>query len=66
MTVFYTFWEVHIPKNAYCTENDQEIFQRKIDQTYENCRGAVGRAGDMQVFGNGQTCCYTYINNGVH
>ena len=30
----------------------QEIFQRKIDQTYENCRGAVGVGDDVQVLGN--------------
>ena len=30
----------------------QDIFQRKIDQTYENCRGAVGIADDVQVCGD--------------
>ena len=29
-----------------------DIFERKIDQTYENCKGAVGIADDVQVFGN--------------
>ena len=28
------------------------IFERKIDQTYENCKGAVGIADDVQAFGN--------------
>ena len=30
----------------------QDIFERKIDQAYENCKGAVGIADDVQVFGN--------------
>ena len=33
----------------------QDIFQRKIDQTHENCKGAVGIADDVQVFGNEKT-----------
>ena len=33
----------------------QDIFERKIDQTYENCKGAVGIADDVQVFCNGET-----------
>ena len=33
----------------------QDIFQKKIDQTYEKCKGAVGIADDMQVFGSDQT-----------
>ena len=28
----------------------QDTFQRKIDQTYENCQEAVGIAHDVQVF----------------
>ena len=32
----------------------QDIFQ-KIDQTYEKCKGAVGIADDIQVFGSDQT-----------
>ena len=27
----------------------QNIFQKKIDQTYEKCKGAVGIANDIQV-----------------
>ena len=30
----------------------QDIFERKIDQTYETARVAVGIADDVQVFGN--------------
>ena len=33
----------------------QDIFQKKIDQTYEKCKGAVGIADDIQVFGNDNT-----------
>ena len=34
----------------------QDIFQKKIDQTYEKCKGAAGIADDIQVFGNDNTC----------
>ena len=30
----------------------QDIFQRKIDQAYENCKDTVGIADDVQVFGS--------------
>ena len=33
----------------------QDIFQTKIDQTYENCKDAVGIADDVLVFGNEET-----------
>ena len=33
----------------------QDIFERKIDQIYENCKGAIGIADDVQVFGNEET-----------
>ena len=33
----------------------QDIFQKKIDQTYEKCKGGVGIADDIQVFGSDQT-----------
>ena len=33
----------------------QDVFQKKIDQTYEKCKGAVGIADDIQVFGSDQT-----------
>ena len=29
----------------------QDVFQLKIDETYRNCKGAVGIADDVQVFG---------------
>ena len=33
----------------------QDIFERKIHQTYENCRDAVRIADDVQIFGNEKT-----------
>ena len=33
----------------------QDIFKRKIRQTYENCKGVVEIADDVQVFGNVET-----------
>ena len=33
----------------------QDIFQKKIDQTYEKCKGAVGIADGIQVFASDQT-----------
>ena len=33
----------------------QDIFERKIDQIFENCTGAVGIADDVQVFGSEKT-----------
>ena len=30
----------------------QDIFKRKTDQAYENCRGAAGIADDKQAFGD--------------
>ena len=33
----------------------QDIFKKKIDQTYEKYKGAVGIADDIQVFGNDST-----------
>ena len=32
-----------------------DTFQKKIDQTYEMYKGAVGIANDIQVFGNDNT-----------
>ena len=33
-------------------KKSQDVFQKKIDQTYEKCKGAVGIADDIQVFGS--------------
>ena len=36
----------------------QDIFQKKIDETYKNCRGAVGIADDINVVGTESTHDY--------
>ena len=36
----------------------QDIFQKKIDETYEKCRGVVGIADDINVFGTESTHDY--------
>ena len=33
----------------------KDIFQKKIDQTYEKCKGAVGIVDDILVFGSDHT-----------
>ena len=33
----------------------QDIFQKKMDQACERCKGAVGITDDIQVFGNDNT-----------
>ena len=33
----------------------QDIFQKKIDQTYEKCKVAVGIVDDIQIFSSDQT-----------
>ena len=33
-----------------------DIFHKTMDQTYEKCKGAVGIADDIHVFGNDNTC----------
>ena len=43
---------LHMP---FGLKMSQDIFQKKIDQTYEKCKGAVGIADDIQVFGSDQT-----------
>ena len=48
--LLHTLWEVQIPDDAYWFQDESDIFQRKIDQAYENCKGAVGMADDVQVF----------------
>ena len=36
----------------------QDVFQKKIDEMYEKCRGAVGIADDINVFGTESTHDY--------
>ena len=43
---------LHMP---FGLKMSQDVFQKKIDQTYEKCKGAVGIADDIQVFGSDQT-----------
>ena len=53
MTTFYIpFGRNKFLRMSFGLSMSQDIFQRKIDQTYENCRGAVGIADDVQIFGN--------------
>ena len=35
---------------AFGLKMSQDIFQKKIDQAFENCKGAVGIADYIQVF----------------
>ena len=56
MTTFYTpFGRYKFLRMPFGLGMSQDIFQRKIDQTYENCKDAVGIADDVQVFGNEKT-----------
>ena len=41
---------------ALCKSLD--IYQRKTDQTYDNCKGAVGTADGVKVFGYNETKHY--------
>ena len=53
MTTFYTpFNRYKFLRMSFGLRMSQEIFQRKIGQTHKNCRGTVGIADDVQVFGN--------------
>ena len=53
MTTFYIlFGRYRFLRMPFGLRISQDIFQRKIDQIYENYRGAVGIADDVQVFGN--------------
>ena len=47
MTTFYTpFGRYRFLRMLFRLRMSQDIFQRKIDQSYENCRGAVRIADD--------------------
>ena len=53
MTTFYsTFGRYKLLDMPFGVRMSQDIFKRKIDQTYENCRTGVGIADDAQVFGS--------------
>ena len=56
MTTFYTlFGRYKFPRMPFGLRMSQDIFQQKIDQIYENCKGVVQIADDVQVFGNEKT-----------
>ena len=56
MTTFHTpFGRYKFLRMPFRLRISQDIFQWKIDQMYESCKGAVGIADDMQVFGNEKT-----------
>ena len=55
-TTFYTPFErykfLRMPLSRGSVKTS---FERKIDQTYESCKGAAGITDDVQVFGNEET-----------
>ena len=53
--LLHTLWEVEFLRMPFWKRMGEEIFTRKIDQTYENCKGAVGIVDDIQIFGNEET-----------
>ena len=56
MTTLHTpFGRYKFLRMPFGLRMSQDIFQQKIDQMYENCKGAVGIADDVQVFGNEKT-----------
>ena len=55
LTTFNTPWgRLRFLRMPFGLKMSQDIFQRKIDQAFKNCMGAVGIADDIQVFGNDQ------------
>ena len=52
LTTFNTPWDrFRFHRMHFGLKMSQNVFQRKIDQAFENCKGAVGIADDIQVFG---------------
>ena len=52
LTTFNTPWgRFRFLRMPFGLKMSQDVFQRKIDQAFENCSGAVGIADDIQVFG---------------
>ena len=43
---------------AFGLRMSQDIFQKKIHETYEKCRGAIGIVDDTNVFGTESTHDY--------
>ena len=56
MTNFYTpFGRYKFLRMSFGLRMSQDIFQQNIDQTYENCKGAVGLADYVQLLSNEKT-----------
>ena len=56
ITTFFTpFGRYQLLRLPFGLRMSQDIMQRKINQRYKNCKGAVGIAYDVQVFGNEKT-----------
>ena len=56
MTNFYTpFGRYKFLRMPLGVRMSQDIFQWQIDKTYENCKGVLGIADHVQVFGNEKT-----------
>ena len=54
LTTFNTPWgRFRFLRMPFGLKMFQDVFQRKINQAFENCKGAVGIAHDIQVFGTG-------------
>ena len=52
LTTFNTLWyRFRFLRMPFGLKMSQDVFQWKSDQAFEICKGAVGIAGDKQVFG---------------
>ena len=52
LTTFNTPWDTfRFLRMPFGLKMSQGVFQREIDQAFENCKGAMGIADDIQVFG---------------
>ena len=59
LTIINTHWGMYrFLAMPLCLRMLQDIFQKKIDETYEKCRGAVGIADDINIFGTESTHDY--------
>lgn len=52
LTTFNTpFGRFRFNRLPFGLKVSQDVFQRKIDETYKGCKGAIGIADDIQVYG---------------
>ena len=52
LTTFNTLWgRFRFLRIGFGLKMSQDVFQKKIDQAFVNCKGAAGIADDIQVFG---------------